>query len=79
MMTLTHTRIMVHVSIEDDTGQTAALITALTSLISWLVSVGYFVTQAVLWANDLMEATRFTSAVFAIGFKSLAFGMGVKL
>lgn len=80
MMTLTHqTRIAVNVLVEDDTGSVAALIMALTLLVNLLVGVGRFVNGVILWLGDFAEAARFTSTVFTIGFKSLAFGMGVSV
>jgi hypothetical protein len=80
MITLSHnTRIAVQIAVDDDSGSVAALIMALTVLVSLLVKLGSLISEAVLLVNDLIEAARFTNALFAIGFKSLAFGMGVKL
>lgn len=81
MITLASTtRIAVHVLVDDDTGNIAALILALTALVNLLVKVGQFVSEAALLVSDVAEAARFTSTVFTIGVKSLAFGfVGVRL
>jgi hypothetical protein len=80
MITLTHTtRIAVQIVVDDDTGNVAALIMALTAFVSLLVKLGSLVNETALLIGDFVEAFRFTNAVFTIGFKSLAFGMGVRL
>lgn len=80
MMTLSHsTRIAVQIAVEDDTGNVAALIMALTALVSLLVKLGSLLTEAVYLVSDLAEAIRFTNAVFTIGLKSLAWGLGVRV
>lgn len=73
------TRIAVQVVVDDDTGSAAALIMALAALVSLLVKFGSLIQEAALLIGDFVEAARFTNAVFAIGLKSLAYGMGVKL
>ena len=80
-MILSHsTRIAVRVIIDDDTGHIVAFLLALTTLITMLIKFGQLVSEVVLLVNDFVEATHFTSTVFIIGFKSLAFGfVGVKL
>jgi hypothetical protein len=80
-MILTHqTRIAVKVVINDDTGNVAALIMALTALIGLLVRLGQFINELALWVNDFNEAARFTHTVVIIGFKALAWGIvGVRL
>jgi len=80
MMTLSHTRVAVQLVIDDDTGNVAALILALTAFVSLLVKLGGLLTEAALWVGDLAEAISFTNAVFTIGLKSLAWGLaGVRL
>ena len=80
MMTLAHTtRIAVQIVVDDDTGSAAALIVALTTLVTLLVKFGSLLQGAALLVGDFVEAARFTNTVFTIGFKSLAFGMGVRL
>ena len=80
MMILAHsTRIAVQIVIDDDTGSAAALMMALTALVSLLVKLGSLIQEAALLVGDFVEAARFTNTVFAIGLKSLAFGMGVRL
>lgn len=81
MITLSSTtRIAVHVLVDDDTGSAAALIMAVAVLVNLLVKLGGLITEAAQWVSDITEAARFTSTVFTIGFKSLAFGfVGVRL
>jgi hypothetical protein len=74
------TRIAVHVLVDDDSGSVAALIMALVALVNLLVRLGGLIAGATQWVSDFTEAARFTSAVFTIAFKSLAFGfVGVRL
>lgn len=73
------TRIAVQIVVDDTTGHVAALVMALTALVNLLVSLGGLVAEAAQWVSDFVEAARFTSTVFTIGFKSLAFGMGVRV
>lgn len=79
MILANSTRIAVQIVVDDDTGSAAALIVALTALVSLLVKFGTLLQEAAMLVGDFVEAARFTNAVFAIGFKSLAFGMGVKI
>ncbi|GIK39534.1 MAG: hypothetical protein BroJett011_33670 [Chloroflexota bacterium] len=79
-MILSHsTRIAVRVIIDDDTGQFVAFLLALTTLITMLIKLAQFVSEVVLLVNDFVEATHFTSTVFIIGFKSVAYGVGMRL
>lgn len=79
-MILSHsTRIAVEVIVDDDAGQFVAFLLALTTLITMLIKLGQFVSKVVLLVNDFVEATHFTSMVFIIGFKSAAYGMGMRL
>lgn len=80
MITLASTtRIAVHVLVDDGTGNAAALIMAIAAAVNLLVMVGSLITEAAQWVNDFTEAARFTSTVFTIGLKALAFGMGVSV
>lgn len=79
MMTLTCTRIAVQIVVEDDTGKMAALFVALAALVSLLVKLGSLLTEAALLVGDLVEAAQFTNAIFTIGLKSLAWGLGVRV
>lgn len=81
MITLANsTRVAVHILVEDDTGNVTALIMALTALVNILVKMGQWINGAMLLVIDFAEAARFTSTIFTIGFKSLAFGfVGVRL
>jgi hypothetical protein len=80
MITLSHnTRIAVQIAVDDDSGSVAALIMALTALVTLLVKLGSLITWAALLVGDFVEAAQFTNALFAIGFKSLAYGLGVRL
>ena len=63
MITLQDTRILVTVQIVDDTQ-------ALTYALA--LATGAFVFVA-----DVIEAVSFTAKVFSIGFRSLAYGLGV--
>lgn len=76
MITLSSTRIVVQVAIEDDTGQIAAFLGALALLLGLLAWPGRLGAGLLAFALDLVEAARFTLTVFAIGFKSLAYGFG---
>lgn len=79
-MILAHsTRIAVQIVVDDDTGSAAALIMALTALVTLLVKFGSLINEAASLVGDFVEAFRFTNTMFAIGLKSLAWGMGVKL
>lgn len=80
MMTLTSTRILVQISIEDDTGNIAALILALTTLAELLFTAARFVNFITFWVKDFAEAVRFVTIVFSIGCRSLAWGfVGVRI
>jgi hypothetical protein len=73
------TRIFVQIAVDDDSGNVAALIIALTTLVNLLVRFGQFLQEVALLVSDLVEAIRFTNLVFTIGLKSLAWGMGVRV
>lgn len=74
------TRIAVQIVIDDDTGNVAALIMALTVLVGMMVSLGRVVNGCAMWLGDLAAALEFVGKVYVIGFKSLAFGLaGVNL
>lgn len=80
MMTLAHsTRIAFQVIIDDDTGTIASFLAALTMLIGLLLAAGQLVSSVALFVSDFIEAGRFTSTVFIIAFKALAFGIGIHL
>jgi hypothetical protein len=80
MMTLTHsTKIAIHVLVDDDSGSAATLILAVAMLVNLLIGLGRFVNELTLWAGVLIEAAHVTNTVFVIGFKALAFGMGVRV
>lgn len=83
-LTLTHqTRLAVNVIIEDDSGVLAYSILLITNLLTYLWKVNQFMTvtrQALTsLVTDLKAALDFTVKVFAIGFNSLAYGLGVTL
>lgn len=73
------TRIAVQIVVDDDTGNVAALILAITVLINLFLQFGHFVSMILLLTNDFVEAAQFTAAVFTIGFRSLAWGMGMRV
>lgn len=73
------TRIAVHVLVDDDTGSAAALIMAIAALVGLLVKLGGLITEATQWVSDFTEAAHLTNAVFIIAFRSLAFGLGVRV
>lgn len=79
--TLMHsTRIAVQIAIEDDTGNVAALIMALTALVNLLLGLGGFIQEIVFLACDIKDAIDYTSTLFTIVFKSVAWGfVGVRL
>lgn len=89
MITLSSsTRIVVQVAIEDDSGQVAAFLGGLTLLgqagalallLGCLLGLVRFLAGLAGWVSDFLEAARFTLTVFTIGFRSLAFGVGVKV
>jgi hypothetical protein len=80
MITLASTtRVKVAIAVEDDSGSVAALIMALTALVSILVKLGSLISEAAVLVSDFVEAARFTNTLFAIGFKSLAYGLGVRV
>ena len=62
---LQDTRILVTVQIVDD-----------TQALTYALAIA---TGALQFAADVIEAVSFTAKVFTIGFKSLAFGLGVTL
>lgn len=83
-LTLQHqTRLAVTVIIEDDTGALACSILLVTGLFTYLWRASRFAltTRQELSSlvTDLKTAFDFTAKVFAIGFKSLAYGLGVSL
>ncbi|MCL4300559.1 MAG: hypothetical protein KJ077_32785 [Anaerolineae bacterium] len=73
------TRIAVQIVVDDDTDSIAALILAITALINLLLQLGHFVSKVVVLITDFVEAAQFTAAVFTIGFRSLAWGVGMKV
>lgn len=81
MITLAHsTRIAVQIVVDDDTGNVATLIMALTVMVNMLVKLGQFINELALWMCDFVEAVRFTQTVFTIGLKSFTYGLtGVSL
>ena len=79
MNNLTHqTRIAINLIVEDDSGQVAQFLAALTALIELFITVVQWIKPAVVWLSDLIEAITFTVKVFAIGFNALAYGFGVR-
>lgn len=80
MNALAHTtRIAVTVVIQDDTGRVAGLLVALAALVGLLVRFGKVVTDLILLVCDVIEAVTFTAKVFTIGFKAMAWGLGVSV
>lgn len=83
-LTLHHqTRLAVTIIVEDDTGVLAYSILLVTSLFAYLWKISQFVTttqrELSLLIADLKAAFNFTSKIFAIGFNSLAYGLGIAL
>jgi hypothetical protein len=64
-MMLQDTRILVTVQIVDD-----------TQALTYAVALA---TNAIVFVADVIEAVTFTTKVFSIGFKSLAYGLGVTI
>ena len=80
MLTLAQrTRIAVQIIVEDDTGRVAACMLAITTLIELLLSLNRIVGDVIVFVSDILEAVEFTGKVFVIGWRSLAFGLGVRL
>lgn len=80
MTALAHsTRIAVTVVIQDDTGRVASFLVALAALVGLLVQLGHFVAYVAGVVADVIDAVTFASRIWVIGFKSLAFGLGVNL
>lgn len=77
------TRLAVNIVIEDDTGILVYSILFVTSLLMHLKKTIQLVIAAKRelsnWTTDFKSALDFTSKVFAIGFNSLAYGLGVRL
>lgn len=73
------TRIAVQIVVDDDTGNVTALILAITALINLCLQLGRFISIIVLLISDFVEAIQFTVSVFTIGFRSLAWGVGVRV
>ncbi len=73
------TRIAVQIVIDDEAGQFAQLVTALTALAGLLLRIIYTTRPVVVFVADLIEAAAFTIALFSIIGKALAFGLGVRL
>jgi hypothetical protein len=77
------TRIAVNVIIEDDTGMLAFSILFVTGLftVCWQISrvVSALKSELSLLAGDLTVAVDFTGKVLVIAFRSLTFGLGLKL
>lgn len=66
--------------IDDDTGNVAELVAAITVLVAILISFSRFIYEVALLVSDVIEASRFTVVVFDIILRSLAWGFwGVKL
>lgn len=66
--------------IDDDTGNVAELVAAITVLVAILISFSRFIYEVALLVSDVIEASRFTVVVFDIILRSLAWGfLGVKL
>lgn len=83
-LTLRHqTKIAVNVIIEDDTGVLVCSILLITRLFAYLWRVSQVVIaikrELFLLVNDFKAALNFTIKVFAIGFNSLVYGLGVTL
>jgi hypothetical protein len=80
MMTLAHqTRIAVHIVLDDDTGNVANLIAALTILIGMLISFGQFMADVILSINEVIENMSFIAKVFVITSKAWLYGLGVPI
>ena len=60
--------------IDDDTGNVAQLVATITVLVAMLVSFSRFISEVALLTSDIIEASRFTVAVFDICFRALAWG-----
>jgi hypothetical protein len=77
------TRIAVNVIIEDETGMLAFSILFVTGLftVCWQISriVSALKRELSLLARDLTGSLDFTGKVFVIAFRSLTFGLGLKL
>lgn len=77
------TRLAVQIVIEDDTGMLIYSFLFITGLFTHLKKTYQLVITAkrelLGWVIDLKSALDFTSKVFAIGFNSLAYGLGVSL
>lgn len=83
-LTLQHqTRLAVHIVIEDDTGMLIYSLLLVTSLFTHLKKARQLVIAVKRdvsgWVADFKSSLDFTSKVFAIGFNSLVYGLGVKL
>lgn len=80
MMTLTHqTRIAISIVIDDEAGQLTNLLVALTALIGLLLTAGRLISEVYTYTCDVVEAVRFTSQVWEIWLRALAFGLGVRV
>ena len=79
MLTLETTRIAVQIVITDDAGELAYLLLIVTNLFAILASMARFVFYVTGWVSDITEAIVFTFKLFTIGFKSLAYGLGVTI
>lgn len=83
-LTLQHqTRMAVHIVIEDDTGMLIFSFLFITNLFTHLKKAHQLVITAkrelLGWVIDLKSALDFTAKVFAIGFNSLVYGLGISL
>ena len=83
-LTLHHqTKLAVHIIVEDDTGVLAYSILFVANLFAYIWKIRQFVTanrrEFSVLVTDLKTALDFTAKVFAIGFNSLIFGLGVML
>lgn len=83
-LTLHHqTRLAVNILIEDDTGVLACSILLITHLFTLFRQASQAVAairrECSLLLTDFKAALHFTAKVFAIGFNSLAYGLGIVL
>jgi hypothetical protein len=83
-LTFSHqTTLAVKIIIEDETGVLAFSIIVVTKLFACFRQLSQLITaisdEVSGVINDLKAALDFTAKVFAIGFNSLAYGLGMKL
>lgn len=77
LMKSTQVQFNLTVNVNVNADKTLLLLVALVSLIGWQAK--RVKRELSFLASDFTEAWRFTSKVYVIGFKSLAFGLGVML